>query len=108
VFECGKDARRQLMRFVNSIEIVCRSSQTDKYQRHLAICISGEIELNKEMVRTGWALAFGAYFAEEQEARRNRLGLWQGQFETPSKWRQDKREQHQSTWLVKILNWLTN
>ncbi len=43
------------------------------------------------MVRQGWAFAYRRYstdyVADEDYARKNRLGLWQGSFRWPWEWR---------------------
>jgi len=44
------------------------------------------------MVEQGWAVSYGDYQREERDARRNRLGIWAGQFEQPSLWRKDHRD----------------
>jgi endonuclease YncB( thermonuclease family) len=40
------------------------------------------------MVRTGMAVSYGRYGAEEAAARRGRAGLWAGQFESPRAFRE--------------------
>ena len=39
------------------------------------------------MIRGGFAVAYGAYEADEREARDARRGIWASDFETPSAWR---------------------
>ena len=39
------------------------------------------------MVRAGWAIAYGDYRGEERQARRNRAGIWAGEFIEPEDWR---------------------
>ena len=34
--------------------------ETDRYGRFVATCSAGETDINREMVRLGWALAWGA------------------------------------------------
>jgi endonuclease YncB( thermonuclease family) len=61
-----------------------------------AVCFAGDVELNREMVRRGWALAYyperGAvpgpvYDAEQIEAEQAQRGLWSGSFIEPWEWR---------------------
>ena len=44
-----------------------------------------------QMVRQGWAFAYRRYstdyVADEDYARKNRLGLWRGKFRWPWEWR---------------------
>ena len=63
----------------------------DAYERALAVCNIPGAEINGEMVRRGWALAFRRYseryLPEEAEAKRAGAGLWSGSFEAPWDWR---------------------
>jgi endonuclease YncB( thermonuclease family) len=43
------------------------------------------------MVRQGMAVSFGAYHAEEAQAREARAGVWAGSFERPKDYRRDER-----------------
>jgi endonuclease YncB( thermonuclease family) len=45
--------------------------------------------VNRELVWQGWAVTYlgHEYDTEEDEARRERRGLWNGLFERPSEWR---------------------
>jgi len=46
-------------------------------------------------VREGWAVAYRHfsqdYVDEEEIAKRNRAGIWQGKFEMPWRWRERMR-----------------
>ena len=48
------------------------------------------------MVRNGWAIAYRRYSKEyvddENYARDNKLGIWEGKFIKPSEWRKDNRK----------------
>ena len=50
---------------------------------------------NKELVRNGWALAYRdyskAYIIDEEYAQENNLGMWEGTFIHPKKWRKLNR-----------------
>ncbi len=63
--------------------------------RGVATCNAGELEINAEMVRQGWAIAYryhsSAYTGEEAEARKAARGIWQGNFEDPAQWREANR-----------------
>ena len=54
----------------------------------------GDININKWLVEKGWALAYRKYskdyVEEELFAKNNKLGLWQGKFLEPWKWRRRK------------------
>ena len=89
-YPCGREARSQLVKLVSGRPVSCEGWQVDKYGRLLVTCRAGTTELNREMVRTGWAVAYGAYEPEETAARSAGLGIWQGQFERPSTFRKTK------------------
>jgi endonuclease YncB( thermonuclease family) len=89
---CGREAASALRRLVEAGPITCRIERQDQHNRGLAVCRRGEIDLNAAMVSEGWAVAFdrGAdalYKREEQQARRERRGIWQGEFTPPQEWR---------------------
>lgn len=84
---CGREATRQLRRLVNKGGIRCRSLGLDKYERILAQCDMGSVNINREMVAKGWAVSFGGYFSDEAQARENKLGVWAGDFDRPGIWR---------------------
>ena len=89
---CGRAAAQMLRRMVTGKEVVCEGRQLDRYDRLLAFCRVGELEINRAMVREGWAVSFGDQFLkEEHEARAGRRGLWQGTFERPAEWRAKDR-----------------
>lgn len=61
--------------------VSCASRGTDSYGRIVAVCSVGALDLGDFMVSLGWARDWprysgGAYAAAEEEARRNRLGVW--------------------------------
>ena len=62
---------------------------------HVAVCRSGAVELNAEMVRAGFATAYRRYTTdyvdEENDARAARRGIWAGEFTNPEDYRHDDR-----------------
>ena len=94
-YACGREARAALRRLVSGGTVTCRVIETDRYGRLVAVCRSGDIDINGGMVRQGWALAFRRhgrdYVDEEQEARAAGRGLWQGLFDDPEHWRDSHR-----------------
>jgi endonuclease YncB( thermonuclease family) len=78
-----------LQRLIGNAEVRCRTVERDQHDRHLAFCTAGGRDLNAEMVRSGYAFAYGGdYRAEEAEARAAHRGLWSGEFERPRDWRE--------------------
>jgi endonuclease YncB( thermonuclease family) len=94
-YACGREAQKALRRLVSGKNLECRISDTDRYGRLVATCFAEDADINGEMVRLGWAVAYRRhgldYVRAEEEARRNRRGIWQGQFETPQDWRESHR-----------------
>lgn len=86
-FDCGRAARAKLRELIGGRHVECSGWQRDKYERLLSSCTSRTVELNREMVLSGWAVAYGEFAAQEQAARLAKRGLWQGQFEQPQQWR---------------------
>jgi endonuclease YncB( thermonuclease family) len=87
---CGHEAWRRLIALAGTGRLSCTGWQRDKYDRLLGVCQASGQEVNREMVRSGWAVAYGAYRAEEKEARKARLGLWAGEFQRPQDFRRMK------------------
>ncbi|MBC8036717.1 MAG: thermonuclease family protein, partial [Rhizobiales bacterium] len=94
-YPCGQEAKRALSQLVRGKTLACDTLDGDRYGRGVVHCSVGSLDINAEMVRLGWAIAYTrhseAYLDEEANARRNRRGLWQGTFERPNKWRERNR-----------------
>ncbi|MDN5248920.1 thermonuclease family protein [Bartonella sp. TP] len=88
---CGQEARKHLAQLINKRNIVCHYKKLDIYHRALALCFAGEILLNRQMVRDGWAVSFYDYKLEEKQARGEKLGIWSGPFELPKYWRRQHK-----------------
>ena len=71
--------------------ITCKGETTDRYKRRIAVCSAGPYDINAEMVRRGWALAYRRYSKdyvdEEADARGRGVGMWAGVFVEPWVWR---------------------
>jgi endonuclease YncB( thermonuclease family) len=88
---CGVAARDELMRHVGDKSWTCHVRNTDRRGRSVARCdVDGE-DIQKWLVRSGWALAFARisrdYEADEKVARDARAGIWAGAFIAPWDWR---------------------
>lgn len=95
---CGREAREHLVHLVAGRPVTCSSRDDDRYGRRLGRCRAGDTDLNAEMVRTGWAVAYGGYAREEAEARAHGRGLWSGAFTWPQDFRREKRERRDAGW----------
>ena len=88
---CGVAARDELIRHTEGRNWTCRIGQTDRRGRSLARCeVDGE-DIQRWLVRSGWALAYTRfsrdYEADEAQAREAKVGMWQGAFIAPWDWR---------------------
>lgn len=90
-YRCGLSARDHLAQLADGQHVACTRIDIDKYQRDVSECTAGATNLNAEMVRSGWAVAYAyhtpAYVGQEQHARRAKRGLWRGTFIKPRIWR---------------------
>ena len=104
-YACGIKSRKHLMEIVSGENVECKSWNKDKYDRLLAVCYVNEQDINALMVEAGWALAYGDYEGQELTASRNKMGLWNGDFENPANWRKIKKETQSESWLGQIFGW---
>jgi endonuclease YncB( thermonuclease family) len=88
---CGEASTDALRVLVGSEPVHCEGDTYDRYKRLIAVCYSGTVNLNAELVRQGWALAYrrysNDYISAEEEAQAAKRGMWAGEFEPPWKWR---------------------
>ena len=84
---CWETAVRKLEEIVDLGETVCVIKGKSRMNRVFAICITENVELNKELVRLGLALArtkqTDLYVEDEKYAKENKLGIWRGKFLEP-------------------------
>jgi endonuclease YncB( thermonuclease family) len=93
---CGAAARDELIKHADNKNWTCHIRQPVDRQavdrrRSVARCeVDGE-DIQKWMVRNGWALAYVRfshdYDEDEKAAREARVGIWQGAFIAPWDWR---------------------
>jgi endonuclease YncB( thermonuclease family) len=90
-WRCGQQAAFALADRIGRATLRCEPRDRDRYGRVVAVCYNGREDVGRWMVANGWAVAFRRYsldyVADEDRARRNRLGLWSGTFEMPWDWR---------------------
>ncbi|WP_373502722.1 thermonuclease family protein [Aestuariivirga sp.] len=95
-YPCGREARDALRKLVKNKPLDCRIIETDRYGRLVAQCRAETLDINGELVRLGWAIAYRQhgrdYVDEEAEAKEARHGIWQGAFDIPEAWRRTHRD----------------
>ena len=93
-YRCGQYATNALRKLIAHQSVRCEKQDTDQYGRMVAICYVKDIEINRWMVKNGYAVAYrsisNAYTLEEELAKHQKLGLWAGTFQMPEKWRKSK------------------
>lgn len=77
----GKESKEYLENLIAKQDIRIQIKSKDKYQRLVGIIFLGEKDINKELVRAGFAHSYDdfslRYLSSENYAKKNKLGLWQ-------------------------------
>ncbi|MCI4645633.1 MAG: thermonuclease family protein [Hyphomonadaceae bacterium] len=98
-WDCGRAARRALERLTDGKTLTCSVRDMDR-GRHVAVCTADGVEINAQMVRRGWAVAYTDfsedYVDEEAVARAEGLALWRSNFERPHDYRARLRAEQAS------------
>ncbi|MBT9165379.1 MAG: hypothetical protein DDT25_00024 [Chloroflexi bacterium] len=95
-YRCGQQAALALSDFIGSQNVRCEVAARDRFKRAIGECYMGQVSVNAWMIRNGWALPyvqFGGrkHLAGAAEARRERRGVWQGEFVAPWDFRSANR-----------------
>src|SRR6202035_3237771 len=88
---CGVAARDELTKHAGNKTWTCHVIQTDRRGRQVARCeVDGE-DIQKWLVKNGWALSYVRfshdYDDDEKAAREAKAGMWRGAFIAPWDWR---------------------
>lgn len=101
-YNCGKEAKKYLEDLVEKGQakgqkVKCRAEDVDRYKRSLSECQIGDVRLNLEMVKAGWAVAYKdeRYKMLEKRAKERKIGIWQGKFMRPELYRAIKRKEEE-------------
>ena len=91
-YRCGQEATNALIKKINGKLVTCKvQDKLDRYKRYIGVCFLGDVDLNKWMVRNGYAVAYRRYskdyIEDENYAKKNKIGLWSSSFIYPEKWR---------------------
>lgn len=94
-YSCGKDAGAALSALIGQQPVTCEKRDIDPYKRIVAICYVGDIEINRWLVRNGYAVAYrhysDLYVEDEAAAKAARAGIWAGSFQEPWDYRRNNR-----------------
>lgn len=86
-YRCGQAAALALADKIGRRTVRCEQRDVDRYKRIVAVCRSGEEDLNAWLVRQGHAVAYRRYSTDyvtvEEAARSERRGVWAGKFTLP-------------------------
>jgi endonuclease YncB( thermonuclease family) len=95
-YRCGQVAANYLDGLINDRPVSCEVRDTDKYKRLVSICRIGNLDLNRDLVRSGNALAYRHYstfyVSDEADAQRTKAGIWAGTFTAPWDWRKQQKK----------------
>ena len=91
-YNCGVVATQMLIKKISGNTVKCLTQKNkDRYNRFIGVCFVKQEDINKWMVRNGYAVAYKRYSEDytldENFAKTNKLGLWSGSFLKPEKWR---------------------
>ncbi len=95
-YKCGIRALRFLKTITHNKKVFCKIIKKDYYNRYLSKCfIEKNIDINSLMIEYGWAIRYNRksaeYLKEENSAKQQKLGVWQGKFVTPKYWRRKNK-----------------
>ena len=91
-YKCGEKSTNALKKKIKNKKIRCLiQDKKDRYKRNIGICYLKRQDINSWLVKNGYAIAYRRYskkyIMDEQHAKDNKLGIWQGTFMKPEKWR---------------------
>lgn len=90
-WQCGMEAARKLRNRLRGQTVFCKGHEHDVHDRLLALCRVRDLEINRWLVAQGWAVSYHGYPGEERVARKEKRGIWSGNFMRPRDWRDGNR-----------------
>lgn len=90
---CGKMAANFLKKAINGQYVECFYKKKDFYDRFLGNCYLQEVNINNMLLKNGMAIVYSfqgnnnSLLKFEDEARTKKVGIWQGPFLEPRKYR---------------------
>ena len=94
-YRCGLKSASWLRDWILDYELECRIMQQDPRGNMIGICSLGQYDIGAALVTSGWAVSARGtdiYSPYELEARKNKNGLWSGDFYRPEDWRNLKAQ----------------
>tara|TARA_B100002052_G_C15713125_1_gene520533 strand:+ start:23 stop:538 length:516 start_codon:yes stop_codon:yes gene_type:complete len=93
-YKCGEKSTLALSNKLKDVNIRCiLKDSKDRYRRNIGTCFIEKEDINAWLVQNGYAIAYTRYskkyISSEEYAKENKLGLWQGTFIKPEKWRRN-------------------
>ncbi len=86
-WECGQQSKKYLIKLIDLNAVNCQIIGIDRYKRYIGICYVNKLNINKMLVKNGWAVAYRYYSKdytdEEFIAKKMKMGIWRGEFEEP-------------------------
>ncbi len=91
-YKCGEQSTLALSKKIKNKKIKCiLEKDKDIYKRLIGTCYAKSQDINRWLVKNGYAVAYKKYskkyMSDERYAKQNKLGLWTGTFMKPEKWR---------------------
>ena len=91
-YKCGEKSTNALKKKIKNKKIrFLIQDKKDRYKTYIGICYLKRQDINSWLVKNGYAIAYRRYskkyIIDEQYAEDNKLGIWQGTFMEPEKWR---------------------
>jgi len=94
-YRCGQLSANRMASYVSGKTVHCEIKDKDRYGRLVAACSVDDVDVNELIVSEGLALAYRQYSKDyvsaEENAKKLGLGMWQGKFVEPWKWRRGER-----------------
>lgn len=93
---CGRVSANRLDQRLQNRTVSCFEQDRDRYGRMVARCETDGEDVGAWLVRQGLAVRYAryagaAYLVEEAAARREKAGVWAGNFTMPEDWRRERR-----------------
>lgn len=89
-YACGAESLHYLENLTSGKNVECSClAQKDRYHREICECFADKVSLNAAMVAAGQAVTYRdkTYLKEEEYAKQNKLGVWQGKYMRPAIYR---------------------